>query len=64
MANDSDKESVVLARLMEYDSYVDPTLSILESSPTLQSKLGHQSTTAGKSLLRAFEYSTTFPSKF
>ncbi len=54
MANDSDKESVVLARLMEYDSNVDPSISFLDSTPTMQSKLGYQSTTAGKSLLRAF----------
>lgn len=52
-----DKESVVLGRLHEYGSMLDPSLSL--TTPTLRSKLvsmNTQSSTIGKSFLRPFEF--------
>ena len=47
--SDDDKVSVVLGRLKEYGSFVDPSQS------EKQSKLGYQSTSIGKSHLRTFD---------
>lgn len=52
-----DEESVVLGRLHEYGSMLDPTLSI--TTPTLRSKLismNTQSSTINKSYLKPFEF--------
>jgi hypothetical protein len=46
-----------LARLIDKDSYMDPAKSVADSNPTMQSKVGYQSTTAGKSTLKVFDYS-------
>jgi len=49
MRSDDDKESVVLARLNEYGSLVDPkkSASAVENRPiTFMSKVAYQSTTA------------------
>jgi len=47
MRSDDDKESVVLAKLNEYGSLVDPKKSAVENRPiTFMSKVGYQSTTA------------------
>lgn len=56
--SDEDKESVVLGRLHEYGSMLDPSLSL--TTPTLRSKLismNTQSSTIGKSFMRPFEFS-------
>ena len=53
---DSDgQESVVLGRLREYGSFVDASETKPSTMPSLQSKLGYQSTTAEKSHLKLFE---------
>jgi hypothetical protein len=49
---------VVLGRLHEYGSMLDPSLSL--TTPTLRSKLismNTQSSTIGKSFMRPFEFS-------
>lgn len=43
-SHESDKESVVLGRLREYGSVVEPSAAM--NTPSTQSKVGYQSTTA------------------
>lgn len=45
----------MLAKLNEYGSLVDPTFSAVESRPiTFMSKVAYQSTTAEKSMVKAY----------
>jgi len=55
--SDDDKESVVLGKLNEYGSLVDPTFSAVDKRPvTFMSKLAYQSTTAEKSMVKGYEF--------
>ena len=59
MRSDDDKESVVLARLNEYGSLVDPkkSASAVENRPiTFMSKVAYQSTTAQKSMVKGYDF--------